>query len=328
MGATDRYQVGVKTEVTYGTAVTPDRFYEYRSCGVRPRHGRIVSTGMRAGHRVRRNDRQVPWKMGGSGPLSLEVLSKGFGWWLVHLLGTSATGAANGDGMYTHTGTVGSLKGDAFTFQENKPFVGDSDQAFTFEGGKIPKWKIANKVGELLVADLELDFEDYATGTALASASYPAGTVENLSFVGGFVQIADTDFAVTECEVTVDNGLNVDRRFLRSSGLKKEPLEGPFRAIGWKLVAEWEDLTQFNRYAAAVASSATAKVELEWRAPTAIGGTSYPGLKVTIDEASFDDVENPTTGPAELVQTLTGAGLYDGSTAPITVEYFSADATA
>lgn len=327
MGTTDRFQVGVKNEVTYGTAVTVDRFFEYSSSTVKPMHGRIVSTGLRAGHRVRRKDRQVPYKLGGGGQLKLEVLSKGFGFWLTHMLGTMAAPVGPTDSLYTHTATIGSLLGDAFTYQENKPFIADTDQAFTFEGGKVPKWKLAGKIDDLLIAELDLDFEDYATATGLAAASYPTGTVENLSFVGGFVEIADAAFAVTECEVACDNGLRTDRRFLRSSALKKEPLENQLRAISWKLAAEWEDLTQFNRFASATAAGATAKIELEWRAPTLVGAASYAGMKVTINDASFDDDDFPTPGPGDLVQTLSGAGLYGGSTSAVTIDYFTAEST-
>ena len=329
--AVEKFQVGFKKESTYGTAVTVDRFSEFVSEKIKPMSGRVKSNGMRSGQRVRRKDRQVPFKQGAAGPVVVEVLSSGFGFWLEHLLGTVGTSGPT-DSAYTHTGTLGTLLGKSFTFQSNRPFhPANTDQAITFEGGKIPKWKLSNKVGEVLQIELETDFEDWLTATALASASYPTAA-EPLSFVGGTVTIAGSSVDVSEVEVSCDNKLyglsgTDERRYLRGSPLHKEPVEGPMREIGWTLGCDFESLTQFNRVHSQTAAGAVATIVLTWAGSILIGSASVASLTLTIDEASFDDFDSTIDGPTPLHQKLSGAGLYDGSTSPITMAYVSGDST-
>jgi hypothetical protein len=320
-------QLGVVDEVTYGTPVTVARFFELNSETIKEQRGRIESQGLRAGYRVANKDRFVPYTLGAAGDIVLEPLSKGFGWWLKHMLGTVASGAP-ADSATLHTGTIGDLKGDSFTCQFNRPFhPADTDQAFTYHGGKVAGWELSNDVDGLLMAKLTCDFEDMDTTTGLAVASYPSGTVENFSFVGGVVEIGDVAFDVTNAVVSCNNNLKTDRRYLRGSALKKEPVENGFRQIAWSLASDFESLTQYDRYRANTRAGALAKIELIWTAPTLIGVSAYPVLKVTIDEARFDDAPVNISGPEALTQALSGVGMYDGTTSAVTIEYTSADAT-
>jgi len=117
-------QLGVKDEVTYGTLVTPDRFFEFLSEGLAAETGRVESPGIRAGTRVLRSDRRVPYINGVTGSIELDVLSLGWSWWLKHMLGTVATTGPAETSVYTHTGTVGDLTGDFFTLQVGVPQIG------------------------------------------------------------------------------------------------------------------------------------------------------------------------------------------------------------
>lgn len=319
-------QLGVKDEVTFGTGVTVDRFFEYNSEGIQLDAARIESSALRASTRVQRSDRFAVNRKGAAGSLEMEVLTKGFGWWLKHLLGAVATSGPNADGRYTHTGTVASLSGDFFTLQVNRPFVDGSNQAFTYEGGKVATWSLSNSVDGLLMLTLELDFEDESTGVALATASYPTGA-ELFSFVGGTVTVGGTAFDVSSASVSCDNGLKRDRHFIRGSSLKKEPLEAAFRDIGFELSADWESLAQYSRYVSTTAAGALAQIVLTWQGPTLIAGSSYPLVTVTIPAARFDGSTPNVGGPDLLTQTLTGKALSNGTDSAITVALGTADAT-
>lgn len=73
--------------------------------------------------------------------MKFNPLSVGFGFWLKHMLGTVATGTTS-DSVTPHTGTIGSLLGDCFTFQVNRyDAVSAANRAFTWEGGKIASWE-------------------------------------------------------------------------------------------------------------------------------------------------------------------------------------------
>lgn len=320
-------QLGVKDEVTYGTAVVVDRFYEFNSESIQADNRRITGGGLRSSGRAPRTDRNTPYSGGASGSLELEVLTNGFGWWLKHMLGASATGAQGGDGEYAHTGTVATLTGDSFTAQVNRPVTAGTDQAVTYEGGKITSWTISCAAEGLLMASFDCDFEAEETGTALASPSYPSGQ-ESMTFVGGTVTIDSTEVPLTNFEVTCDNALNVDRRKLRGDSDKQEPLEVGDRAISWSAEADFTDLTQYNRTAAAVAATNFVEVEATFEGPTVIGGTTYPSLVITLPGARFDQPLPTVSDKAELKQSLGGPVHWDGSNELITVVYTSDDATA
>lgn len=317
---------GAADESTYGTPVTVDHFFEIVRESIRATPGRIQAAGLNAGARAPRSDRFVPIPtMGASGDVELEVHSKGFGFWLKHMLGKVETGSVGADGEYDHTGTVDTLYGDSFTAQVNRPYApSETNKQFTYHGGKVTSWRLANAVNGLLVCTLSCDFEDVDETTALATVSYPSST-ELFSWAGGSVEIADSSFPVTSFEVTCNNQLKVDRRFLRSSALKKEPTEQAWRDISWTLEAEFENDTQLDRVMSATAAGAVAKIEGTWASLTAIGGTTFPSLGVTIPAARFDGEPPVVDGPGPITLRLTGKGLYDGTNSPITTVYTSAD---
>lgn len=329
MPLVSRAQVGVKNESTYGTAVVVDKFAEFYQDTVKPDHRRISSKNMRAGTRVARTDRFAVWRAGAGGDFGFEVLSKGFAFWLVHMLGTVATTGPAETVVYTHTGTIGDLKGDSFTYQTNRPFFpADTDQPFTFSGGKVSSWEMGCKVGEPLMFRGSLDFQDYLTATGLASASYPSGTVEMFTFLGATVSIGGSQYDFSESfTVGCDNKLQTGDYRLRASGLKQEPHESDFRAVTWALDADFDSLTQFNRFASATAAGAVATVVATFAAPTLIGSTLYPTITVTIDGARFDEFDNSVDGPTPLKQKLSGTGLFDGTDSALTVAVKSVETT-
>jgi hypothetical protein len=320
-------QLGVKKETTYGTAVTVDRFFEYSSEGIKLDTGRAVSEGLRSGQRVARTDRFVPYILGVSGPFKLEPASKGFGFWLEHMLGSVAT-AGPTDSAYTHTGTVGDLWGKSFTAQVNRPLgpAGSTDQAFTFEGCKVVSWTLSCEKEGLLTFEVEIIGEDQSTGTALASASYPS-SVEVMSWARADCTIGGTAVPVTKWSVKVDNKLKTDRHFLQNSTRRAQSAEEGMREITFECEADWDSLTQYNRFKAETAAGTLASVVVTAKSPTLIGATTYPGVTITMPNVRFDAVDATVDGPGLMMQAITGMGLSDGSAQPISVAYTTLDAT-
>lgn len=327
MSVASRAQFGAKKETTYGTPVTVDRFFEFESEKIQLKTGRVTGTGLRKGGRVARADRVAPYHLGAEGPVVFEVLSKGFGFWLEHMLGQVAT-AGPTDAKYTHTGTFAELLGKAFTAQSNRPFwPTDSDQAVTWQGCKIASWKLSNTNDGILLLELEVDAQDEATGTALATASYPSGTVEMFTFLGGQVTIGGSAVDVTDISISCNNNLKTDRRYLRTSGLKKEPVESGQREIEVELTLDWDSLTQYNRVAALTAAATQAQVVATWTAPTLIGAASFPTFVVTLPATQFDEIEAATESADPIMQKLKAVVKYDGTNSPVTIAYGTADAT-
>ncbi len=321
-------QLGVKAETTYGTGVTVDRFFEFDSESLAVEVGRVESSAIRAGSRAMRSDRRVPYMMGAAGSFELPVLSKGFGFWLAQCLGTVTTGGPAETVVYTHTGTVGSLTGKMFTAQVGVPQAGGGTiTPKTATGGKVKSFELSCAHGEPLKFSADCDFQNLEHSTALATASYPAST-ELLTFIGGSVTVGGTSVDVRSFNVKVDNGLAIDRRFIRASALKKEPVEAGHRKIDVELGLDFDSTTHQDRVLAATAAGAQAQVVLTCQGLTTIGSTLKPTVTITIPVVMFDG-DTPTVGGPDLVsESIKGMGLSDGTNSPITIAYRSLDTTA
>lgn len=320
-------QLGTKNETGYNIPSVVDRFFEFESESIADSYGRTEGDPLRVGSAFVRQDRFTPYYAGAAGSLQMTVMSKGFGWWLQHMLGAVSTGTVGGDGQYVHTGTEGTLYGKSFTLQVNRPFhPSGTNQPFTFAGGKVTEWTLSNSVDGNLLADLSLDFASVSTATALATAAYPS-SMEPFTWAGGYVTIGGSNYDITEISIQGSNGYDTERRQIRANTAKKEPTSAR-REASFSISADFDSLTQRNRAAADTRAGALAAITATWVAPTAIGGTTYPTITVTIPAARFDEWSGAREGSDAISQTLGGAVRYDGSSSPITIAYTSADSVA
>lgn len=319
-------QVGTATESTYGTSVTPTKFWEFNSEGVKLAMNRVVSSGLRSGRRVAGSNQHQSIKVGAGGPFTIDVPTKGFGFWLVHMLGTVAT-TGPVDLNYTHTGTVGSLLGDSFTWQINRPFnPSGTAQAFTYEGGKIASWELACDVNGILQFTATMDFEDESTVTALATAVYPAGA-NVFTWAQGAITIGGAAAEISTFRVGGNNALKTDRFYQRNSALKKEPVENGLREFTWSLGTDFTDLTQYNRFRDAVNTNNEAAVVATYQGPVAHAGTTLPSLVTTIPAARFDAADVNIGGPDALTIALSGIATDNASASPVSIAFTSTDVT-
>lgn len=317
-------QLGFKDESTYGTAVTVDRFAEYNTENIEAKYERVEYAGLRSGQFVQRNDRFVPVMKGAAGPLVFNPLTKGAGFWLKHMQGTVSTGATS-DSVTPHTAVMSSFKDDSFTAQINRyDDVSAANRAFTWEGGKVASYEIACEVDGLLQWTLNTDFEDEATGTALASASYPSGA-ELFSWAGGAVTIGGSSVSLLNIKIAVDNNQKLDRYGIRGSTRKLQPTANGFRKVTWEAEGYWESMTQYNRFASTTTAGALAAIVGTWTGPTLAGVSAYPTFSATVDEARFDKAGAMVAGPELITQKLSGIGMFDGTNSPVTLVYTSTD---
>lgn len=326
MGAQD-FQLMFGDESTFATPVTPTRTFEYESEGIEDSFGRTEGEPLRRGTAFPRNDRFVPYYAGASGNVQLAVMSKGFGYFIKHMLGGVATTGPAETTVYTHTGSEATLLGDSFTMQMNRPFhpLG-TDQPFTFAGGKITEWTLANSVEGNLMLDLNMDFASVATATALATAAYPT-SMDPLSWAGGTVTIGGSQVDLDEFALSVKNGNNVDRRKIRGNTAKKEQTTGK-REGSFSLKCDFESMAQRDRAAATSRSGALAAIVGTWIGPTLLGTTIYPTYEVTIAAGRFDDWKAASADYDGIQQELSGAVTWDGTNSPVKIVYKSADTVA
>lgn len=312
----------------WGNTTTVNRFYEFVNEGIKLRAPRIVSEALRAGNRVNRTDRSVPDRNGATGPVVLEVKTKGFGLLLKHLMGSIATTGPT-DSVYTHTASIGDLQGRGLTAQVGRPLAGSSwVQPWTFNGCKVLSWEFSCSVGGKLMLTLNLLAQDGSLTTALAVASYPTGD-ELITFGGGQVTIGGTQVGIAgDITITGDNGLS-ERRFQYQSLLPKEPLEGAKRTYGVKIAAEFADLTHYNRFASTTASGRAAATTVSWRGPTLAGVSTYPSITFTMPAVAFDEAEPVVSGPELLRADLVGVAENStgGTQDALSIAYATVDST-
>lgn len=318
-------QVGIGDETTYGTYATPTRFTEFESESMKLNVDYAEAPGLRATNRVQRTDRVRTNKKGATGDLSFVVQSKGFGLYVKHALGKAGviTTHAGGTNSKDHTYTLGDPYGLSYTFQKGVPDVSGTVQPFSYLGTKTTSWELSNSVDGYLMWKQGMFAQDETTAQSLASASYPSGTVEDLFYSDGALNVASGAVTVKDVTISGSASLNTDRRFLRSSTLTKEPIIAGMYEISGSFTMEFESLTQYQRFT----GNTLGQLDVTWTAPTAIESTIYPYLSVTLPKVQFRG-DTPTVSSAGIVTlSCPFKALYDGTNEPITVVYCSADTT-
>ncbi len=325
--------VGLAVESTYGTPTTASiRHFPFITDGVEPEFAVVEADDeIRAGALTGRVSQNAPYVAGASGPLELYVPTKGFGIVLVHALGSVATGAVV-DANYTHTitPTATGLNGKSFTYQANRPFhPSGTSQAVTFHGAKVNALELSIEKEGFLKASVDFDCEDIDTSTALAALNYPTIGAGLEKFPWSLAQVTVNAVAVetTMFRFALNNNLKTDRRYVRNSALKKEPVRDGRLDVEWELEVDWSDLTQYNRVAAATIGGRVTQIVATFDGPGALAGTTVPRLAITIPAARFDEGLPTVSGSEPLMQSLSGVGLEDGSNPVATITYRSNDAT-
>lgn len=311
----------------WGVIKTPSRFAEMVSESLKLDNPPIASTAVRAGSRVVRADRFVPDRRGGGGDVIFDAKTRSLGIWLKHIMGAVST-AGPTDSAYTHTCTIADLLGLGMTVQVGRELAGSTHvQPFTFAGCKVASAELSCSKAGILQVKLTLRFLDESYGTALATASYPTSE-ELLTFIGGSVTAASAAWdAVSDITISIDNGLDTDRRFQRTSALAKEPLENNGRRITASLSCEFDSMTHYNRFASATASGRVAALTTVWRGPTLLGATTYPSLTASMPNFRFDGDAAVVEGPGLLRATMTGEAMNSTGNDALSLVYVTADSS-
>lgn len=230
-------QMGFKTEVTWATPVTVDKFHGgYLSDNPVREQPPLVSQGIRAGRRM--PTCVSPGKRTVRGPFKLELAPAPLASLSRHMLGTINT---TGVDPYTHAGSIGPLNGKSFTTQVGVPGTGGVVHPLTFFGCKLPGWAVKAAAGAIATLDLDVSAKDYVTGTALAAASYATSSCP-FTFVHGSVSVdGDLLAEVKSFELAVQRPLRIEH--YTGSLLIAEQLEMGRAEGRVKVETEFADLT-------------------------------------------------------------------------------------
>lgn len=314
--------ISLATETTYGTSAAPTRSFEAKADGWKREMAYIESLGMRSAFQGLRTDRIVPVNMGGAGELELDVLNKGFGLLFKGAFGTT-TGPTQeaATSAYVQTHAIDSAgPTTSYTVQVVRPYAAASGtKCFTYTGAMVTDWELGNNVGELLTAKLSFDFQNESTTPAAAATSYPAST-SPFDWTQCTATINGAASAVVEANVQGTTGLKTDRRFLRASALKKQPLRSAAPTVEGTIAGEFEDTTFYDLFVAGTAVS----LQLKW-VGALIASTYYYTVQLDIPKVIFTG-ETPEVSMDDLTrQPLPFRALHDGTNALATLTYRSTD---
>lgn len=314
-------QLHVGVETTYGTAVTPTRSFEPYSDNAKRMQDYLESAGMRAQMETIRSDRRREVNMGGEDSLEFDVMNKGFGMFFRAMLADSTIAQVGTTTAYTQThSSTHEASATPLTVQWGRPPISGSVVPFTYGGGMVTSWTLSQSVGDLLKLSLEMDYQDSTTGTALASAAYPASTTP-FGWDDASVLVDSTSVDVSSFTLTYDSMLNVDRRFLRGSVLKKQPYRAGVPNITGEIQVEFTSTTQYNTFI----TGAVIPLSATWTG-AAFDGTWTYQLAVTLAAIQYDGDANPVVSLDDLPrQPLPFKVLDNGTDAAVRIQYRSTD---
>lgn len=312
-------QVGLKKEVTYGTAVVPDRFYMFTGSAHSDGKSVVQGVGLKPGARVAQSDRRtIPYRSA-AGSLDLEVPTKGLGVALEACMG-SGTSTLVSAGLYQQVFAFADVM-PSYTIQYGV-YDGTNVAAYTYAGCQVGSWTLNCPEGNIVNMTLNWVGKSLATATALATASYPASsslyTFAHAAFyVGGTLTAPTTTVmgsvtgsalaTVKNFSLSVDNALKDGPQVGGLPTIRKPGL----RAITGTVNVEYDGNTLRD---AIIADTSLVLVV------TLTNGTDV--VQVIISEAKLNG-NLPTSNGAERV---THDLAFEGLTSNLTVAVRTADA--
>lgn len=316
IGAGIGAQLGVKTETTYNTAVTVDRFYEFNSENLQYNKKTVVGMGLRAGGLLPRSQRRIVATTDVTGDFELDLPTRGLGMLLSYATGTVATPALVTTGVYTQTFTLADVYGKSFTAQVGVPQYGGTVTAKTVTGCKISGFEISVANGDIAKGKFTVDAAGFTTSTSLATASYPlSGSV--FHFAQGAVTLDGSAIAnIRDFTVTVGNTLKTDRFNLGAAGIKSEQILNGFRTISGSMTAEFTDTTLLAKFLA----DTTASIVVTLTGAT-ISGAYTDKLTITIPACKFNADTPNVSGPGTVDLAMSFDAYDDGTNAPLTIVF-------
>lgn len=330
-------QAGFAGESTVGTAVVVDHFYEFNSETVAYVKGILQGQGLHAGGQYDRAGRRVVSTVGAKGDITMDHATKKMNLLWKHILGSTPTFTQQGaTTAYLAVHQPGSTDGMSLTYQKGVPQTNGTVQPFTFNGGKVESFQFSVTDQQIAQLMLSLDFWNVATGTALASASYPAGNeVFNFSQAtiklggtastsAGVVSIAGGTTATTLFKGFTLSGTHpkADARFgLGNAGVKKEQIENGWRSLTGNLDGEFTSRTEI--FDLMLADTTTA-MQITFTGST-IASTYHNTLDIILPAVKFDTASIAVPGPDIIPQAVPFAVLDDGTNAVVQVSVTSTD---
>lgn len=322
IGAGIGASLGIKTETTFNTAVTVDRFYEFNSESTKYVKNTVVGQGLRAGGLVPRSQRRVVTTFAASGDFEIDLPSKGLGLLLAHAMGSFPTPSTT-SGVSTYQFVLGDPYTKSFTTEVGVPEYDGQMTSKKLTGCKIASFDLSVGAGDIAKGKFSIDAAGLTqTEASVATPSFSAST--NLfHFAQGVItdNVSTTYANIKDFDLNVDNALKTDRYNLGSLGAKQEQIINGFRNITGKITAEFTDVVLFNKFY----NDTTAGLKLTFTGAAIGSGSEYETFEIKLPAVKFDGDTPAVAGPGVIDVTFNFTAYDDGTNAPLTITYKTTD---
>ena len=322
IGAGIGASLGIKTEATFNTAITVDRFYEFNSESTKYVKNTVVGQGLRAGGLVPRSQRRVVTTFAASGDFEIDLPSKGLGLLLAHSMGSFPTPSTTA-GVYTYVFTLGDPYTKSFTTEVGVPEYDGQMTSKKLTGCKIASFDLSVGAGDIAKGKFSIDAAGLTqTEASVAATSYAAATNLFHFAQGAITDNVSTTYAnIKDFDISVDNALKTDRYNLGSVGAKQEQIINGFRNITGKITAEFTDTVLLAKFLA----DTTAGLKLTFTGAAIGSGSEFETLEIKLPAVKFDGDSPAVSGPGVIDVTFNFTAYDDGTNAPLTITYKTTD---
>lgn len=322
-------QLGIAKETVYGTAVTVDHAFNFKSETMKKVKNFVQGGGMAAGRAAKLGRNRKVTTTAAAGSITMEVEDTGMGLWFQALMGGTVVPVIVGAGpAYTQTHPfVADNGGKSLTIQVGKPQTDGTVKPFTYKGCKILSAEFSCDTNGDLMVTWEIDSRELDETITIAALVYST-TAQVISWneivtkIGTFGTEAQVD-GIKNLSVKFTRPQNTDRFYQGNGGKKSEPITNDDLQVTGTISADFLDKAVFNDKFASDANTS-----LIWSFQGAALGSTVKTFEIQVPMIFLDD-GTPTVDGNDIVSgdfPFT-AQLDDAGHALGTIKYISADVT-
>lgn len=311
--------INIKPESVFKTGVTPDRAFEFTSESLVWTPNIVQGEGLRVGSYMPRSDRRVVPTGQGGGDVTMDVLSKGFGYWWRACMGSSVSTALADTTTFQQNHTWANLP-SSLTVQKTNVRADGTLDSMTFKGCMVTQFVITFANSGLVTLQVSLDAADYDTSTSFASLTYASSAnlfhFANWSVDTGTFTAPGTNTlaagassldGVRSLTITGNRNPVVDRFNAGGSGRKDQQKATMFDVTG-SMEVEYNATTQRDAHLLQTGQALVSTVE------AGALDTGNETLQVAFPAIKIDDGGTPQANGTGLVtQTINFTALDDGT---------------
>lgn len=319
MASGNDFRIALSKETTYGTRVAPARFITVTGESISFTRNRAFSAALGMGRWQRPS---VLTTRGGTGTISGEVPTTGFGYLLDALHGNVTTPvqvAATPAYLQTHTLDTPPTK--TYSIQKQiPPVLTNTLVPLDYTGAMFMGITIGWTAAGLLTWSMPADVADELTGQTTATYVAPTAWAP-FAFQGGTVTIGGVAEAnvIGDGSVEIGASMRTDAYALGTGGTKAKPVENEKPSATMTFTADFNDITNITR----VVNNTIADVVLKFEGATISGANKY-FIEVTLADCVFTSPSPTVDGPGPVQQEITLTAASTTGDPPV-IKYQSTD---